>query len=201
MPRPPYRKKQKTDRMRLAVRVPLSEDAHALVDRIQPALKLSDLINTPEIRSAVSANQEVGEQVRATLQLPHVEELLRQTREMAAIGNEQLVGPKTAQEMARVAATAASPPLVVSRSTLPPPPTKRSDNTGSSVVVTSARDLGQLIRKERESRKLSQQEFADLVGVGRRFISEFENGKTTLEFDKVLQVVSATGIDVSARRR
>lgn len=201
MTRPPYRKKQKTDRTRLAVRIPLSEDVHALVDRIQPALKLSDLINTPEIRSAVSANQEVGEQVRATLQLPHVEELLRQTRKMAAIGNAQLAGPKTAQEMARGAAAAAPAPLIVSPSTLPPPPTRRSDNTGSSVAVTSARDLGQLIRKERESRKLSQQEFADLVGVGRRFISELENGKTTLEFDKVLQVASATGIDVSARRR
>lgn len=183
--------------MRLAVRIPLSEDAHSLVDRIQPSLKLSDLINTQEMTSALAAYQEVGEQVRATLQLPHLEELLRQTREMAAIGNAQLVGLKTAQEMARVAATAASPPLVGSRSTLPPPPT----NTGSSMVVTSARDLGQLIRKERENRKLSQQEFADLVGVGRRFISELENGKTTLEFDKVLQVASATGIDVSARRR
>jgi HTH-type transcriptional regulator/antitoxin HipB len=43
--------------------------------------------------------------------------------------------------------------------------------------------------------------FADLVGVGRRFISELENGKATLELGKVLQVASATGIDLLARRR
>ena len=69
------------------------------------------------------------------------------------------------------------------------------------VAITSAHDLGQLVREARQQRKLSQQAFADLVGVGRRFISELENGKATLEFYKVLQVASASGIDVLARRR
>ena len=73
--------------------------------------------------------------------------------------------------------------------------------TVRAVAVTSVHDLGQLIREAREQRKLSQQAFADLAGVGRRFISELENGKATLEFDKVLQVASATGIDLLARRR
>jgi y4mF family transcriptional regulator len=58
-----------------------------------------------------------------------------------------------------------------------------------------------LVREVREQRKLSQQGLADLVGVGRRFISELENGKVTLEFDRVLQVAAACGIDVLARRR
>jgi y4mF family transcriptional regulator len=49
--------------------------------------------------------------------------------------------------------------------------------------------------------RLSQQQFADLAGVGRRFISELENGKPTLELGLVLQVCKAAGIDVVAKRR
>ncbi|KJF71463.1 MULTISPECIES: type II toxin-antitoxin system Y4mF family antitoxin [unclassified Rhizobium] len=62
-------------------------------------------------------------------------------------------------------------------------------------------DLGRMVRRLRESRKLSQQEFADLAGVGRRFLSELENGKPTLEFEKVLQVARAAGISLFARGR
>ena len=40
-------------------------------------------------------------------------------------------------------------------------------------------DLGQLVKKAREKKGLTQQEFADLTGVGRRFVSELENGKPT----------------------
>lgn len=67
--------------------------------------------------------------------------------------------------------------------------------------IRSAADLGALIRSHRESQKLSQQAFADLVGVGRRFISELENGKPTLEFDKVLKVASSMGFDLFVKPR
>lgn len=60
--------------------------------------------------------------------------------------------------------------------------------------IRSASDLGQIIRRVRDSRNLSQQDFADLAGVGRRFLSELENGKPTLEFSKVLKVASAAGV-------
>ena len=40
-----------------------------------------------------------------------------------------------------------------------------------------------------------------MAGVGRRFISELENGKATLEIDKVLKVAAAAGIDFLARER
>ncbi len=53
-------------------------------------------------------------------------------------------------------------------------------------TIGSPADLGRLVRKVREGRGLSQQEFADLAGVGRRFLSELENGKPTLELGKVL---------------
>ncbi|PWE53683.1 hypothetical protein DEM27_24395 [Metarhizobium album] len=71
----------------------------------------------------------------------------------------------------------------------------------SDVQLDSIEDLGHMVRRSRELRKLSQQEFADLAGVGRRFVSELENGKPTLEFAKVLQVARAAGISLIARDR
>ncbi len=68
-------------------------------------------------------------------------------------------------------------------------------------LITSAKDLGGQIKTARRTRKLSQEELADLAGVGRRFISELENGKPSLEFDKVILVAKALGIDVMAHRR
>lgn len=68
-----------------------------------------------------------------------------------------------------------------------------------SIEVKSPEDLGLLIRKARERRNQSQQSFADLAGVGRRFVSELENGKATLELGKVLKVMRAAGIAIFAR--
>ncbi|AUX79308.1 transcriptional regulator HipB-like protein (plasmid) [Sinorhizobium fredii] len=67
--------------------------------------------------------------------------------------------------------------------------------------IVSPGDLGSIVRTAREARKLSQQEFADLAGVGRRFISELENGKATLEFQRVLKVAHAAGISIFAQPR
>ena len=169
---------------------PLEQAQRDLADRIQPTLKLSELVETSEGTKAISAQQKVAEQVRAKLQLPQLEALTKQATEAGAVTSKNFAGLTRARDIARGTA-----------STLPSPPTDRLDDTASSMVIKSAQDMGRLIREAREQRKLSQQAFADLVGVGRRFISELENGKTTLEFDKVLQVASASGIDVLARRR
>lgn len=67
------------------------------------------------------------------------------------------------------------------------------------IEIKSPDDLGLLIRKARERRNQSQQNFADLAGVGRRFVSELENGKATLELGKVLKVMRAAGISIFAR--
>ena len=162
------------------------------VDRIQPALKLSELHKTSEAVEASSAQQKV----RANLQLPPLE----QTTEAAAIVPKGLAALARAREIATDTASRI-PALVEHGSALPSARTEPPSDSEASVAITSVHDLGQLIREAREQRKLSQQTFADLAGVGRRFISELENGKATLEFDKVLQVASATGIDLLARRR
>lgn len=73
--------------------------------------------------------------------------------------------------------------------------------TTSAAPVTSPADLGALVRAARKAAGLDQQALADLAGVGRRFVSELENGKATLEFGKVLTVAAALGIDLLARKR
>lgn len=67
--------------------------------------------------------------------------------------------------------------------------------------LTSSADLAPIIRKARKAMKMNQQEFADAAGVGRRFLSELENGKPSLEFDKVLACALAAGIDIIAKPR
>jgi len=71
----------------------------------------------------------------------------------------------------------------------------------SKVKIQSASDLGLEVRRVRKKMEMTQQKFADLAGVGRRFISELESGKPTLEFNRVMKVCQAAGIDILASSR
>ena len=71
---------------------------------------------------------------------------------------------------------------------------KRAD--ANLTVFNDVADLGQAIRAVRKKRGLTQQNFADLAGVGRRFLSELEKGKPTLEIGRVMKVASAAGIQL-----
>ena len=72
------------------------------------------------------------------------------------------------------------------------------DTTGAVRPVLGAADLGALVRQARESLGQSQAAFASGAGVGRRFLSELESGKPTLEIGKVLAVCQAAGVLVLA---
>ncbi len=74
-------------------------------------------------------------------------------------------------------------------------------STAQNEVSVELNSLAQLVRTARIASGKSQADFASLAGVGRRFLSELENGKPTLEIGKVLQVLSAAGIDLYARKR
>lgn len=71
----------------------------------------------------------------------------------------------------------------------------------STRLARTAADIGMAITDARKARGYSQQEFADLAGVGRRFISELESGKPTAEIGKVLLVLTALGLDLELRAR
>lgn len=69
------------------------------------------------------------------------------------------------------------------------------------LVASDVDDLGQAIRSARKRQGLTQQQFADIVGVGVRFLSELERGKSTAEVGLVLRVLSGAGFDVVLQPR
>ena len=60
--------------------------------------------------------------------------------------------------------------------------------------VITVEQLGETIRRERKRRGLTQQELADVCGVGINFISSIERGKSSAEIGKVLHVVEVLGL-------
>ena len=69
-----------------------------------------------------------------------------------------------------------------------------------AAVVDDANGLGRLVRVRRLILELTQQEAADAAGVGRRFISELEAGKPTVELAKVLAVLRMLGLSMVVRQ-
>lgn len=67
------------------------------------------------------------------------------------------------------------------------------------MIVSSAKDIGLLIKNKRKEIGLTQKEASRIINVGIRFFSELENGKPTLEIDKVLRVLKFFGIELEAR--
>ena len=58
-------------------------------------------------------------------------------------------------------------------------------------------NLSSFIKYQRKKLKLTQEELAGKAGVGIRFIRELEQGKQTLQLDKVNQVLSLFGFCVA----
>jgi len=67
--------------------------------------------------------------------------------------------------------------------------------------ILSPEQLGAFVAVRRKAKRLSQQDFGDLAGVGRRFVSELEGGKETAQIGKVMKVLQALGIDLVVRER
>ena len=55
------------------------------------------------------------------------------------------------------------------------------------------KELANFVVQRRQSLKLTQQQLADKVGVGLRFVRELEGGKPTLRMDKVNEVLRFFG--------
>ena len=63
------------------------------------------------------------------------------------------------------------------------------------------KEIGNAIRQRRQEMKLTQAEAAALCKVGIRFLSELENGKSTLHLGKVMQVLRAFGLITILKRK
>ncbi|MCU0725657.1 MAG: helix-turn-helix transcriptional regulator [Planctomycetes bacterium] len=68
------------------------------------------------------------------------------------------------------------------------------DDDGSERLPEGTAGLGRVVRFHRKVAGLTQQELADLAGVGTVFVREVEKGKTTVRLSTLLRVLGALGI-------
>ncbi len=54
-------------------------------------------------------------------------------------------------------------------------------------------EIGRIVRAARRAQGLRQDQLAGAAGVGVRFLSELERGKTTVRLEKVIAVLDALG--------
>lgn len=66
--------------------------------------------------------------------------------------------------------------------------------------IMTVKELGRIIRENRRSQGLRQDQLAAAAGVGLRFLIELERGKSTAQLGKALAVLSALGcrVEISA---
>ncbi len=65
----------------------------------------------------------------------------------------------------------------------------------------SASDIGNVIKEERKRQGVLQRDVAELSGVSLHFLSNLENGKPTVELQKVFQVLLTLGISMQVSTR
>lgn len=68
-------------------------------------------------------------------------------------------------------------------------------------VIHSSVELGTLVRSQRKRLALRQLDIAGLGNTGNRFIVELENGKPTLQLQKVLDLLDLLGLEVVVRTK
>jgi HTH-type transcriptional regulator/antitoxin HipB len=62
--------------------------------------------------------------------------------------------------------------------------------------IQNAMELGKIVANQRKAQGLTQSDLAGLAQTGTRFISDLENGKGTVQFDKVMHILNLLGLDV-----
>ena len=65
------------------------------------------------------------------------------------------------------------------------------------MFINKLKDISLIINEERSRQKLTQAQAAALCHVGTRFISDLENGKETVHFGKVMQVLEGLGLEMT----
>ena len=73
--------------------------------------------------------------------------------------------------------------------------------TANGHPVRSTVDLGHVIRERRRLLALKQLDVAGLGNTGNRFIVELEQGKPTVQMQKVLDVLDLLGLEVVVRAK
>lgn len=67
--------------------------------------------------------------------------------------------------------------------------------------ITDSKTLGEAIRIRRKELKYTQSYLADVTGFSASFLSDLENGKSTAEIGKTIQVINLLGLDLTVESR
>jgi len=70
-----------------------------------------------------------------------------------------------------------------------------------AVTIKSTKDLGDVVRAFRTSQSLTQADILGLANTGNRFIVELENGKPTVQLQKVLDVLDVLGLEIVVQKK
>ena len=85
-----------------------------------------------------------------------------------------------------------------------PPPIQKlpfGHSHRAETPIRSSVELGALIREQRKRLALKQLDLAGLGNTGNRFIVDLENGKPTVQLQKVLDLMDLLGLEVVVRTR
>ena len=74
-------------------------------------------------------------------------------------------------------------------------------STVSETPIRSSEELGAVIREQRKRLALKQLDLAGLGNTGNRFIVDLENGKPTVQLQKVLDLMDLLGLEVVVRTK
>ena len=74
-------------------------------------------------------------------------------------------------------------------------------SAGTETPVRSSVELGAVIREQRKRLALKQLDLAGLGNTGNRFIVDVENGKPTVQLQKVLDLMDLLGLEVVVRTK
>ncbi len=73
--------------------------------------------------------------------------------------------------------------------------------SGSEAPIRSSAELGIVIREQRKRLALKQLDLAGMGNTGNRFIVDLENGKPTVQLQKVLDLMDQLGLEVVVRTK
>lgn len=75
------------------------------------------------------------------------------------------------------------------------------DQPGAGTKISTVRELGQVIQNTRKEQELTQMDIAGLAHTGNRFVVDLENGKPTIQMQKVLDVLGLLGLELVVRHK
>ena len=75
------------------------------------------------------------------------------------------------------------------------------NSVSTDTPIRSSVELGAVIREQRKRLALKQLDLAGLCNTGNRFIVDLENGKPTVQLQKVLDLMDLLGLEVVVRTK